>query len=149
MVETEGAGQSAPTAHHTTFIDSPHLKCTKSKTRSEDYMSIPPRAYFIDECLRRDFGEFWVSKKRCELLTEAQWELIGLLLPEPKRRKDKRAQACLEGTLWVLETDVAGGSAGAVPVSGDLLATVEVMGRTGCVAGRMASAAGALAATAY
>ncbi|MGA2252514.1 transposase [Terracidiphilus sp.] len=46
-----------------------------------------------------------MSKKRFELLSEAQWELIEPLLPAPKRRKDKRGRpwasnrACLEGML--------------------------------------------------
>ena len=54
-----------------------------------------------------------MSKKRFELLTDAQWELIGPLLPEPKRRKDRRGRpwvsnrACLEGILWVLQTGAA------------------------------------------
>jgi transposase len=54
-----------------------------------------------------------MSKKRFELLSEAQWELIAPLLPEPKRRKDKRGRpwasnrACLEGILWVLQTGAA------------------------------------------
>jgi len=49
-----------------------------------------------------------MSKKRFEL-----WELIEPLLPEPKRRKDKRGRpwasnrACLEGILWVLQTGAA------------------------------------------
>ena len=39
---------------------------------------------------------------------DVQWELIEPLLPEPKRRKDKRGRpwasnrVCLEGILWVL-----------------------------------------------
>jgi transposase len=46
-------------------------------------------------------------------LTDAQWELIEPLLPEPKRRKDNRGRpwasnrACLEGILWVLQTGAA------------------------------------------
>jgi transposase len=54
-----------------------------------------------------------MSKKRFELLTEAQWELIEPLLPEPKRRKDRRGRPwasnrdCLEGILWVLRTGSA------------------------------------------
>src|ERR1700679_529557 len=54
-----------------------------------------------------------MSKKRFELLSEAQWEMIEPLLPEPKRRKDKRGRpwasnrACLEGILWVLQTGAA------------------------------------------
>jgi transposase len=54
-----------------------------------------------------------MSKKRFELLSEAQWELIEPLLPEPKRRKDKRGRpwasnrACMEGILWVLQTGAA------------------------------------------
>ena len=54
-----------------------------------------------------------MSKKRFELLNEAQRELVGHLLPEPKRRRDKRGRpwasnrACLEGILWVLQTGAA------------------------------------------
>ena len=54
-----------------------------------------------------------MSKKRFELLSDAQWELIEPLLPEPKRRKDNRGRpwasnrACLEGILWVLQTGAA------------------------------------------
>ena len=54
-----------------------------------------------------------MSKKRFELLTEAQWALVEPLLPEPKRRKDKRGRpwasnrACLEGILWILQTGAA------------------------------------------
>src|SRR5258708_35131103 len=54
-----------------------------------------------------------MSKKRFQLLSDAQWELIEPLLPEPKRRRDKRGRpwasnrACLEGILWVLQTGAA------------------------------------------
>src|SRR5450756_1675027 len=54
-----------------------------------------------------------MSKKRFKLLTEAQWALIEPMLPEPKRRKDRRGRpwssnrACLEGILWVLQTGAA------------------------------------------
>jgi transposase len=54
-----------------------------------------------------------MSKKRFQLLSKAQWELIEPLLPEPKRRKDGRGRpwssnrACLEGILWVLQTGAA------------------------------------------
>jgi len=54
-----------------------------------------------------------MSKKLFELLSERQWELIEPLLPEPRRRKDKRGRpwasnrACLEGILWVLQTGAA------------------------------------------
>ncbi|MBB5060253.1 transposase [Granulicella aggregans] len=54
-----------------------------------------------------------MSKKRFELLSERQWELIAPLLPEPKQRKDRRGRpwasnrACLEGILWVLQTGAA------------------------------------------
>lgn len=54
-----------------------------------------------------------MSKNRFELLTEAQWELIEPLLPDLKRRKDKRGRPwasnrdCLEGILWVLRTGSA------------------------------------------
>ena len=47
------------------------------------------------------------------LLTDAQWELVGPLLPEPPRRRDNRGRpwasnrACLEGILWVLQTGAA------------------------------------------
>lgn len=52
-------------------------------------------------------------KNRQKLLTDEQWELIGPLLPKPKRRKDKRGRpptpnrACFEGILWVLYTGAA------------------------------------------
>ena len=52
-------------------------------------------------------------KKRQKLLTDEQWELIGPLFPEPKRRKDGRGRpwaanrTCLEGILWVLQTGAA------------------------------------------
>jgi len=51
-----------------------------------------------------------MGKKRCELLTDAQWELIGPLLPEPRRHQDKRGRPwapdrdCLGGILWILRT---------------------------------------------
>jgi len=54
-----------------------------------------------------------MSKKRLELLNDAQWELIEPLLPEPKRRKDNRGRpwasnrACFEGILWILRTGSA------------------------------------------
>jgi hypothetical protein len=54
-----------------------------------------------------------MSKKRFEVLGDAQGELIAPLLPEPTRRKDKRGRpwtsnrACLEGILWVLQTGAA------------------------------------------
>ena len=49
-------------------------------------------------------------KKRQQLLSEEQWEILCPLFPEPKRRKDGRGRpwasnrACLEGILWVLRT---------------------------------------------
>jgi transposase len=52
-------------------------------------------------------------KKRQKVLTEEQWDLIGPLLPEPKRRKDGRGRppvanrSCLEGILWILQTGAA------------------------------------------
>src|SRR5271157_3924246 len=52
-------------------------------------------------------------KKRQKLLSDEQWELIGLLFPEPRRRKDNRGRpwaenrACFEGILWVLQTGAA------------------------------------------
>jgi transposase len=52
-------------------------------------------------------------KKRQKVLTDEQWELIGPLLPEPKRRKDGRGRppapnrTCLEGILWILQTGAA------------------------------------------
>ena len=54
-----------------------------------------------------------MSKKRFELLSDAQWELIAPLLPEPRRRQDKRGRpwasnrGCFEGILWVLQTGAA------------------------------------------
>lgn len=50
------------------------------------------------------------QKKRQVLLSEAQWEVLCPLFPEPKRRKDGRGRpwasnrSCLEGILWVLRT---------------------------------------------
>lgn len=52
-------------------------------------------------------------KKRQKLLTEEQWSLVEPLLPEPKRRRDRRGRpwatnrACLEGILWILQTGAA------------------------------------------
>ena len=52
-------------------------------------------------------------KKRQKLLSDEQWELIGPLFPEPRRRKDNRGRpwaenrVCLEGILWVLQTGAA------------------------------------------
>lgn len=52
-------------------------------------------------------------KKRQQLLTDEQWELVGVLLPEPRRRKDGRGRPpapnrnCLEGILWILQTGAA------------------------------------------
>ena len=52
-------------------------------------------------------------KKRQNLLSDEQWELIGPLIPEPRRRKDNRGRpwaanrACLESILWVLQTGAA------------------------------------------
>jgi transposase len=52
-------------------------------------------------------------KKRQQSLTDEQWELIGPLLPPPKRRRDKRGRpwtsnrACFEGILWILQTGAA------------------------------------------
>ncbi len=54
-----------------------------------------------------------MTKKRHQLLTDAQWELIEPLLPEPKRRRDNRGRpwadnrTCFEGILWVLQTGSA------------------------------------------
>jgi transposase len=51
-----------------------------------------------------------MSKKRFELLTDRQWELIEPLLPEPKRARITGAgpwasnRECLEGILWVLRS---------------------------------------------
>jgi hypothetical protein len=90
-------------------------------------MAYPPAAFARSvvtsasnkPCLERKlFCEAQVSttcmnKKRFQLLREAQWELIEPLLPEPKRRKDKRGRprafnrACLEGILWLLQTGTA------------------------------------------
>ena len=52
-------------------------------------------------------------KKRQELLTDEQWQLIEPVLPKPKRRRDKRGRppasnrACFEGILWILQTGAA------------------------------------------
>jgi transposase len=52
-------------------------------------------------------------KKRQKLLTDEQWELIGPLLPEAKRRRDGPGRppapkrGCFEGILWVLQTGAA------------------------------------------
>ncbi len=52
-------------------------------------------------------------KKRQQLVTDEQWQLVEPLLPKPKRRKDKRGRppapnrACFEGILWVLQTGAA------------------------------------------
>jgi transposase len=52
-------------------------------------------------------------KKRQKLLTDEQWELVGPLFPEPKRRRDRRGRpwalnrACFEGILWILQTGAA------------------------------------------
>jgi len=52
-------------------------------------------------------------KKRQKLLSDEQWELIGPLFPEPRRRKDNRGRpwaenrACLESILWLLQTGAA------------------------------------------
>jgi transposase len=50
-------------------------------------------------------------KKRLQLVTDAQWEVVAPLLPEPQcRRRDRRGRpwianrACFEGILWVLRT---------------------------------------------
>jgi transposase len=50
------------------------------------------------------------QKQRQVLLSEAQWEVLCPLFPEPKQRRDGRGRpwasnrACLEGILWVLRT---------------------------------------------
>ena len=50
------------------------------------------------------------QKNRQVLLSEAQWEILCPLFPEPKRRKDDRVRpwasnrSCLEGILRVLRT---------------------------------------------
>ena len=52
-------------------------------------------------------------KNRQKLLTDAQWLLVEPLLPQPRRRKDKRGRppapnrACFEGILWILQTGAA------------------------------------------
>ena len=52
-------------------------------------------------------------KKRQKLVTDEQWELIEPLLPQPRRRKDRRGRpwalnrACFEGILWILQTGAA------------------------------------------
>jgi transposase len=52
-------------------------------------------------------------KNRQKLLSDEEWELIGPLFPELRRRKDNRGRpwaenrACLEGILWVRQTGAA------------------------------------------
>ena len=52
-------------------------------------------------------------KKRQQLMSEEQWELIEPMLPPPRQRKDKRGRpwaskrACFEGILWILRTGSA------------------------------------------
>ena len=52
-------------------------------------------------------------KKRQKLVADEQWQLIELLFPQPKHRRDKRGRpraanrACFEGILWVLQTGAA------------------------------------------
>jgi transposase len=52
-------------------------------------------------------------KKRQKLLTDEQWELVGAMLPPPRRRRDNRGRpwasnrACFEGILWILQTGAA------------------------------------------
>ena len=52
-------------------------------------------------------------KKRQRLLSDEQWALVEVLLPPPKRRKDKRGRppssqpSLLEGILWILQTGAA------------------------------------------
>jgi hypothetical protein len=49
-----------------------------------------------------------MSKKRFELLSEAQWELIELLLPEPRHRKDKRGRPWASNRALASHCKVAG-----------------------------------------
>jgi len=52
-------------------------------------------------------------KKRQMLLSEEQWELVGPMLPPPRRRPDNRGRpwasnrGCFEGILWILQTGAA------------------------------------------
>src|ERR1035437_4608921 len=52
-------------------------------------------------------------KKRQQLLTDEQWELVEPMLPSPRRRQDNRGRpwasnrACFEGILWILQTGAA------------------------------------------
>src|SRR5258708_21029963 len=54
-----------------------------------------------------------MSKKRFQLLSDAQWGLSEPLLPEPKGGRDKGGRrwasnrGCLEGILWVLQAGAA------------------------------------------
>ena len=63
--------------------------------------------------MRRENCWASVMKKRQKLLTDEQWELVGPLFPEPRRRRDNRGRpcasnrGCLEGILWVLQTGAA------------------------------------------
>jgi hypothetical protein len=87
-------------------------------------------------------------KKRQQLLTDELWELIGPLLPEAKRRNDRRGRPavlnrnCLEGILWLLQTGAAWKfSSRRVSFALDLLATVEAVGGNGSLAQSPAYAA--------
>jgi transposase len=52
-------------------------------------------------------------KDRQKLLTDEQWELVGVLLPPLRQRPDRRGRppasnrACFEGMLWILQTGAA------------------------------------------
>ena len=49
-----------------------------------------------------------ISKKRFDLLSEKQWDLIEpLLLGTSEASPGHRTDACLEGILWVLQTGAA------------------------------------------
>jgi len=89
-----------------------------------------------------------MSKKRLELLNDAQWEMIEPLLPKPKRRKDNRGRPGLAtGPASRHSLDFCGPArhGGFCPTSiplTHLLAAIEAVGRARRVAGCVAHTAG-------
>lgn len=88
-----------------------------------------------------------MSKKRFQLLSDAHWELIALLLPEPNLRRDKRGVGVEPGLPGAESVGLADGRGVAalalqVPLSSDLMEEFEAVGGATSLAGRMACAAG-------
>lgn len=78
-----------------------------------------------------------MSEKRFELLNDAQWELIEPLLPDPKRRKDKRGRpwasncACLKGiSVHIADRRSVAFIARHLSFCGDVQATLEAVEET-------------------